>query len=292
MVTGFTESRPLLSDSYKSRAAKAIERLQKSANFLGTVGTRQGLPILLDRMKNPASERLHTVKVPGRLLHPFTLTASRGDVAAFEQIVGMGLYDIPVELQHLIDASLIVDLGANIGAASVVFATQYPSAKVLAIEPHPRNIDILSRNAHPYGKQIEIMERAISTYSGTANLENPLMTSLGHHSLYRFGDDAGGNSIEVPTITPSEIVDYALSQGSPIGLLKVNVQGIEKKIFSNTDGTLLLNLANIAIIEAHDVISAGTSDLVHQAARQSGMKPLPHLQKGSYIFFVRNTALL
>jgi len=45
---------------------------------------------------------------------------------------------------------LIIDCGANIGCASVWFATQYPKARILAVEPDPDNFRMLVRNSKPY----------------------------------------------------------------------------------------------------------------------------------------------
>jgi FkbM family methyltransferase len=40
----------------------------------------------------------------------------------------------------------IVDIGANVGAATVYFASQYPAAQILAFEPSPTSFALLIRN--------------------------------------------------------------------------------------------------------------------------------------------------
>ena len=45
------------------------------------------------------------------------------------------------------DVRTVVDIGANVGAASVYFSLNYPLADVYAYEPDPRSFDLLRRNA-------------------------------------------------------------------------------------------------------------------------------------------------
>ena len=44
----------------------------------------------------------------------------------------------------------IVDAGAHIGLAAVFFASKYPKATVIAIEPEPSNFGVLLRNVENY----------------------------------------------------------------------------------------------------------------------------------------------
>jgi len=41
---------------------------------------------------------------------------------------------------------LIIDAGANVGYTSMIYASRYSSASVVAIEPHPDNIRMLRKN--------------------------------------------------------------------------------------------------------------------------------------------------
>jgi FkbM family methyltransferase len=44
----------------------------------------------------------------------------------------------------------IIDAGANIGLASVYFASRFPNARILAIEPERKNFEILVKNVERY----------------------------------------------------------------------------------------------------------------------------------------------
>ena len=45
---------------------------------------------------------------------------------------------------------MIVDCGANIGLPALWFALRFHSARIFAVEPEPRNFDILCRNVRDY----------------------------------------------------------------------------------------------------------------------------------------------
>ena len=45
--------------------------------------------------------------------------------------------------------SVIIDAGANIGLASIWFASKFPEARILAIEPEKSNYELLVRNVEP-----------------------------------------------------------------------------------------------------------------------------------------------
>src|SRR5262249_19028390 len=49
-------------------------------------------------------------------------------------------------LRHLPECSTIVDLGANIGFASLYLASSYPSARIFAVEPNGDNFELLKTN--------------------------------------------------------------------------------------------------------------------------------------------------
>jgi predicted O-methyltransferase YrrM len=80
------------------------------------------------------------------------------DPLVFEQIF------INAELTNLIsrvrDVRTIVDLGANVGYASIVFLNAFPNAYVLAVEPDPKNAVLCARNLSPYGNRARLVEAA------------------------------------------------------------------------------------------------------------------------------------
>ena len=51
--------------------------------------------------------------------------------------------------------------GANVGYASALFASQYPKARILAVEPDPGNFRLCRENLHPYGDRVRTLLGAV-----------------------------------------------------------------------------------------------------------------------------------
>ena len=63
----------------------------------------------------------------------------------------------------------ILDLGANVGQASLFFRTRFPGARILAVEPDPATFELLRRNvgADP---DIEILNCAVTAAPGPVRI--------------------------------------------------------------------------------------------------------------------------
>jgi FkbM family methyltransferase len=139
---------------------------------------------------------------------------------------------------------LIVDAGANIGAASVFFADNFPPAHVVALEPEDTNFELLVKNSA--GLSIEPVRAAVASTSGRARVVDAGMGHWGYRTeLIGLNDPAGS----VPCLTIDEI--YA-SHGPPYVpfLVKIDIEGAESELFSrNTDW---IERTPVLIIELHD----------------------------------------
>ena len=65
-----------------------------------------------------------------RLMHHFNIRIPSGDMFVYHQIYSNNEYDFDV----LSPPAVIVDVGANIGLTSMLFASRFPNAKIIAIE--------------------------------------------------------------------------------------------------------------------------------------------------------------
>src|SRR5215471_7071905 len=89
---------------------------------------------------------------PGRSAgHEVFLRPGTTDQNVYEQVLLEKEYDI-----DLGSPSFIVDAGAHIGLTSIFFASKYPGATVVAIEPEPSNFALLVQNVrhYPYIKPV------------------------------------------------------------------------------------------------------------------------------------------
>ncbi len=154
--------------------------------------------------------------------------------AAYEGILAKG--EIP----------LIIDAGANIGAASIWFAKEFPSSIVVAVEPDAGNIELCRRNLAAH-EQVRLVAGAIGATSGRVDLENPTGES---YAIRTTRAEAGSTRV----YTVQELVAEA-GEKAALLLVKVDIEGFEADLFSqNVDW---LDDASALIVELHDWMLPG-----------------------------------
>lgn len=115
---------------------------------------------------------------------------------------------------------LFVDVGANAGYFTLLWANALPSNKVISFEPSPRNVHLLESNVKTNGFDDQV--RVIAAGAGSASGEFSFdpgpeqQTGWGGFSL-----DASKSTIQVPVTTLDSQIDET------IDLLKVDVEGAE-----------------------------------------------------------------
>jgi len=164
----------------------------------------------------------------------------------------------------------IVDVGAHIGMASILFALKYPTARIIAIEPEPSNFKALARNTAPY-KTITPIQAALWREDGEVTLG-----ASNAHVKGAFQVVANGPQ-RVRAITMDTLMREA--EVASIDLLKVDIEGAEIEVFESCPW--IRNVRVIAI-ELHDRVRLGCSSVVKNAARD-----LHCHQQGEVTFFDR-----
>lgn len=112
----------------------------------------------------------------------------------------------------------IVDLGANIGIASLWFYDQYPYAQIEAYEPDPETFKILQKNVAHLG--VKTIQKAISGSNESIKFFHSFR-SIGS-SLIELGETT--KIIEVEGITLDSII------GNGIDILKIDIEGAEFEV--------------------------------------------------------------
>jgi FkbM family methyltransferase len=162
----------------------------------------------------------------------------------------------------------IVDVGAHIGMASILFALKYPTARIIAIEPEPSNFEALVRNTAPY-KTITPIQAALWREDGEVTLG-----ASNAHVKGAFQVVANGPQ-RVRAITIDTLMREAGIRS--IDFLKVDIEGAEIEVFESSPW--IRNVQVIAI-ELHDRVRPGCSSVVKNAARDLHCE-----QKGDVTFF-------
>lgn len=236
--------------------------------YTKSFGVKCGLNLFLQ--KEIFRAKLVKIHIPGYRERIFIRNKS-SDIGVFDKIFVEKEYELDIPSAP----KFIVDGGANVGYASIFFANKYPNAKVVSIEPEASNLDILQRNIYGY-KNIQSIQSAIWSKKSRMILENP----VGAECTFQV-KEAQSNSKPIESITVDGLCAYS-SDGN-IDILKLDIEGAEKEVFSSN--TSWLANIKILIIELHDRYVPGCSDAVYGACEKHGFR---HIQKGENIIFYKS----
>jgi FkbM family methyltransferase len=139
--------------------------------------------------------------------------------------------------QHVRRGDVVLDLGANIGYYTLLFADLVgPEGRVFAFEPDPTNFDLLTRNVRRNGcANVVPVAAAVGERGGTLRLYL-CEDNRGDHRAYDSGD--GRPSVEVDVV---RLDDYLRDFDRPIAFVKMDIQGSEAAALAGMAGLLRRN---------------------------------------------------
>lgn len=253
-VTGAKPRRPLLLRTARAAWRFGERRLLPSVEVFSPV--RGSLLSLLPRRKAPVAVRW------GASPHTVWVRPGTTDLLTFRQILLGGEYDFAVPMP---EPEVIVDVGANIGLSAVWFATRFPSARILCIEPDPDNFAVLELNIAPYPR-VSAERAALWSSRSTLRLVDPL--NEGGWSMQTreaYGTRGPGREL-VQGITMRDLFDrFGLER---VSLLKVDIEGAEQKVFSDPDLHCWLDRVQAIAIELHDRFRPGCAETFFSAVHE------------------------
>ena len=154
-----------------------------------------------------------------------TYRCNRSDLLSLREVWVDEVYRLPTDARP----RSFVDLGANIGLASVWFARTYRCELIVAVEPLPDNARLLRRNLQQNGIAATVLECAVGPPAGQAGFA----PSEGPNSG-RLAPD-GGLAVEVCSMDGVLAALGAHDGGADV--VKIDIEGAE--------GDLLLSLIHI-----------------------------------------------
>lgn len=177
------------------------------------------------------------------------LRPGTADQTVYSEIFLVKEYDI-----DLGNPAIIVDAGAHIGLSSVFFASKYPNATVLALEPEPSNFELLLKNVRDYPN---IKPLQVGLWSRCTHLR--IQDSGVSTWSFRVAEDPSGTGI--PAVGIGKLLqDFGNSE---IDVLKIDIEGSEVEVLSCADAWM--NRVKTLIIELHDRFRPGCSQALAQA---------------------------
>jgi len=229
------------------------------ARLLWTTGGRLGLNPL-DRVKYALSWYMSSrhvllatiapahfiVQLPGGIRAP--IRPNGVDLKTLADIFERRLYDLSG-----VGVKRILDLGANIGVATLFFASRFPEAEFACVEPSSGNRVVLREAIRLNRIRATVFEGAVGTDAGEADLDvgsDPDMFSLTPAK-------ATAQKVRVQQFSVSELL--AALDWDEIDLLKIDIEGYEKTLLHRNNAWL--SHVRLIIGEAHGHVGYRIEDV-------------------------------
>lgn len=207
------------------------------------------------------------------LTHPFGLRSNPFDYATFEEVILRETYNIPLS----IEPKYIIDGGGNIGLTACFFATKFPNATIVTIEPDTENYKLLLSNCKQYAN-IHPLNCGIWKNDTHLKIEN---ANVGNNAFtVTETNDATAQTIKAVTVS-SVMQQFNMPH---IDVLKLDIEGSEKEVFEE-NFEKWLPLTKVLIIELHDKMKKGSSRTVFNAINKYDFS---FDMKGENIIFTNN----
>ena len=188
------------------------------------------------------------VSIPG-ISTPFACRPINDDLGIANSIFGFQEYLLPIEN---FQPKLILDCGGNIGSAAVYFANKYPDAQIYSVEPEKDNFKLLKFNTALY-ENIHPIKSALWDKETFIRVEDRGFGKVGFMTF-----ETNADALDAfRTTTVAKLL--AESGFDEIDLLKVDIEGAEKEVFSAPDVDEWLPKVKVLVIELHDRMKRGCS---------------------------------
>lgn len=187
---------------------------------------------------------------------PLCVRLNSSDVHVLKQIFIDLDYDC-LDAFKVLDPKFIIDGGANIGLSTVFFAHKYPNAAIYAVEPEEYNFNLLQYNTFFY-ENITLYKSAI--WNRDANLK---VYDIGAGNWgFVVGDAERDDKNSFTALSIKSLLEA--SGFAEIDILKLDIEGAEKEVFSNNYESWL-GKVKVLIIETHDGLKENCTESLQNA---------------------------
>jgi FkbM family methyltransferase len=169
------------------------------------------------------------------------LRPGTADLDVYHQIFTREAYHLDLgEPLHILDA------GAHIGISAVYFASRYPGAEIIAVEPEASNYRLLCTNATGYAN-INPLQAGLWNRKTHLTIEDPRAATW----AFRVAEDSSGKHI--PAVRVGDLLnDFDLAR---IDILKMDIEGSEIEVFESCADWI--DKVGAIIVELHDWFRPG-----------------------------------
>lgn len=183
----------------------------------------------------------------------FKLRPNTTDFSTYQHVFELQEYNINLPFVP----KTIIDGGANIGMSSIFFATRFPLAQIIAIEPDPENFSLLTYNTRAF-PSVQRRKEGIWSKSGFVRIIDTAADKNAFQVCWQpeIGEKA------IPAISLGDIKTILGTE--TLDIVKLDVEGAEKAIFEENFEEWL-PYTKVLIIETHDRMLPGCSRAVFNA---------------------------
>jgi FkbM family methyltransferase len=189
-----------------------------------------------------------------------SLRLRTNDLPVFE-VLGCEAYGVDLSLLDGVDN--VLDLGANVGLASVYFARRLPGVAIWAVEPSPASFRLLRENLRRNAPSATAVRAAVVAESRPLRV---VEGSYGGVTTVALPADRSGTPVEGLAL-PDLFDRIDVEQ---VDLMKIDVQGAEVDLFATAKSWA--DRVRAIIAEVHAPL---TVDAAAAALAPHGFEPLP-----------------
>lgn len=146
----------------------------------------------------------------------------------------------------------MVDIGANIGAVTLDWATRLPHVRIHAYEPHPGTFAMLEENvaANHLQERVICRQQAVGREAGMVTFhtaDKSISTTA-----YKDRVHNATGEFTASTMSLDEVIERCAQDG-PVGLVKIDAEGAEADILEGARAQTLKAIRQF-VIEYHDFL--------------------------------------
>lgn len=175
---------------------------------------------------------------------PLEYRSGASDLDLFKQIFIDREYRC---LDDVADADLVIDCGANVGYSAAYFLSRFPRCRLIAVEPDESNFALLNRNLQRFTGRFTTLRAGVWPHEAGLKISEERFGD-GREWSYTVREVGAGESPQIEGVGIASLL--RMSGCDRISLLKIDVEGAEKWIFSeNVDQWL--GKVDMLVIELH-----------------------------------------